>query len=89
MVPHESAEPELDALEQEAGANGVTSLTDREKEVLTLLALGETNATIADQLHLSPETIRSHTRSARLRLGARSRSHAIALAIHSGQLDLS
>jgi DNA-binding CsgD family transcriptional regulator len=87
MVPHEISEPELDISDEETTGSG--SLTDREKEVLSLLALGETNATIADQLHLSPETVRSHTRSARLRLGARSRSHAIALALQSGQLDLS
>jgi PAS domain S-box-containing protein len=87
MVPQESSEPELD-LSEEGDVDSVSVLTDREKEVLTLLALGETNATIADQLHLSPETVRSHTRSARLRLGARSRSHAIALALQSGQLNL-
>lgn len=61
-------------------------LTDREREVLTLLDLGENNSSIAALLHLSPETVRSHTRSARTRLGARSRSHAIALAISSGQI---
>lgn len=86
LIPLEETDPELDVAEQTN--NHPTALTDREKEVLTLLALGETNSTIAEQLHLSPETVRSHTRSARLRLGARSRSHAIALALQSGQLEL-
>lgn len=85
MIPAGEADPELDVAEE---VNHPTDLTEREKEVLTLLALGETNSTIAEKLHLSPETVRSHTRSARLRLGARSRSHAIALALQSGQLEI-
>jgi len=88
LVPVEKADPELDVYEVADDRPAVNQLTDREREVLTLLALGETNATIASQLHLSAETVRSHTRSARLRLGAKSRSHAITLAIASGQLDL-
>lgn len=88
MIPAEHADPELDVYEQETDDSDLARLTDREREVLTMLALGETNATIAKKLHLSQETVRSHTRSARLRLGARSRSHAIALALSSGQLDL-
>lgn len=87
MIPMEEADPELD-ISEEGNHNHPNSLTEREREVLTMLALGETNSTIAEQLHLSPETVRSHTRSARLRLGARSRSHAIALALQSGQLQL-
>ena len=85
LIPLEELDPELDVAEE---VNHPTELTEREKEVLTMLALGETNSTIAEKLHLSPETVRSHTRSARLRLGARSRSHAIAIALQSGQLEL-
>ncbi len=88
LIPAELADPELDVTEEEAEPEETARLTDREREVLTLLALGESNATIAKQLHLSSETVRSHTRSARLRLGAKSRSHAIALALATGQLDL-
>ena len=85
LIPLEELDPELDVAEE---VNHPSELTEREKEVLTMLALGETNSTIAEKLHLSPETVRSHTRSARLRLGARSRSHAIAIALQSGQLEL-
>ena len=88
LIPVEKADPELDVHEEEPHDSDLARLTDREREVLTMLALGENNATIAKKLHLSQETVRSHTRSARLRLGARSRSHAIALALASGQLDL-
>lgn len=62
-------------------------LTGREREVLTLLALGCTGAEIASRLYLSPETVRTHTRRARGKLGARTRSQAIALAVKSGQID--
>ena len=61
-------------------------LSERERDILTLLAHGENNKTIAQELFLAPETIRNYTRSARIKLGARSRSHAIALAIASGQI---
>lgn len=89
MVPVEHADEELDATEENLGdGSDAPRLTDREREVLTLLALGDSNKTIAEKLHLSPETVRAHTRSARLRLGAKSRSHAIALALKSGQLVL-
>ena len=70
-------------------ADQLEKLTDRERQILTLLALGESNQTIAGILHLAPETVRNYTRSARLKLGAKSRSHAIAIAVASGQLDLS
>lgn len=87
LIPVHQVEPELDVSGDTEDAESII-LTDREREVLALLALGGTNASIAARLHLSPETVRSHTRSARLRLGAKSRSHAIALALQSGQLTL-
>lgn len=83
MTPSESKDEELD---QDVLAR--EELSSREREVLTLLALGETNQTIAKKLHLSPETVRNYTRSARLKLGAKSRSHAIALAVAAKELDL-
>lgn len=88
LVPVEHADEELDMTDSEGAENvEVPRLTDREREILTLLALGETNKTIAEKLHLSPETVRTHTRTARLRLGAKSRSHAITLALQTGQLE--
>ena len=62
-------------------------LTFREREILTLLARGATAAEIAGHVSLSPETVRTHLRNAMRRLGARSRPHAIALAIHQRQID--
>lgn len=86
LIPTEDADPELDVSAD--GGDSEPLLTDREREVLTLLALGENNTSIAGKLFISSETVRSHTRSARLRLGAKSRSHAIALALQRGELDL-
>jgi PAS domain S-box-containing protein len=63
-------------------------LTPREREVITLLALGLTGAEIAERLVLSPETVRIHVRNARQRLGARTRAHAIALALEAGAITL-
>jgi PAS domain S-box-containing protein len=69
------------------GSRRPTPLTAREQQVMTLLALGCTGAEIASRLYLSPETVRTHTRRARAKLGARTRSQAIALAVKSGQID--
>lgn len=74
--------------EASSGASGREPLSKRELEVLELLAGGANNNEVAEALGISPETVRNHTRSARRKLGARSRSHAIALAIALGQLEL-
>jgi PAS domain S-box-containing protein len=82
-------DPVLDAVVDEPVAPGrPVALTDRERQVLTKLALGASGADIAKELYLSPETVRTHTRRAREKLGARSRSQAIALALKSGQIDV-
>lgn len=74
----------------DSGPNGVggdrSSLTQRESQVLRLLAQGRSGAQIADELVLSPETVRSHVRNAMSKLGATTRSHAVALALQSGEI---
>lgn len=59
-------------------------LTKREREVLHGLAEGRTNGEIGTQLFLSPETIRTHVRKAMARLGARTRTEAVAAALREG-----
>ncbi len=59
-------------------------LSAREKEVLGYLAEGLSGAAIAERLVLSPETVRTHVRNAMEKLGASTRSQAVALALESG-----
>ena len=69
-----------------AQANSV--LTKREREVLTLVALGNTGVEIASQLFLSPTTVATHVANGLVKLGARNRAHGIAIALQNGELDL-
>jgi DNA-binding NarL/FixJ family response regulator len=52
-------------------------LTDREREVLGLIAAGATNREIADELHLSPHTVKEHTSALYRKLHARNRAEAV------------
>ena len=52
----------------------------------TRVARGDTVEDIAGSLVISPNTVRTHIRNARLKLGAGSRAHAIALALSTGLL---
>ncbi|HSH03627.1 MAG TPA: LuxR C-terminal-related transcriptional regulator [Anaerolineae bacterium] len=58
----------------------IDPLTDRELEILTLIAHGLTNRQIADKLFLSPNTIKVHTRNIYSKLDVRSRTQAVAQA---------
>jgi DNA-binding CsgD family transcriptional regulator len=62
-------------------------LSDREREVLTLISRGMTSAEVASRLYLSPETVRTHARNILAALGARSRAHAVALALRDGMIS--
>ena len=60
---------------------GGLHLTERECEVLTLLAQGMLLEEIGQRLGIGTETVRSHIRNASDRLGAANRTHAVAIAI--------
>jgi DNA-binding CsgD family transcriptional regulator len=62
-------------------------LTDREREVMTLVASGLQSADIAELLFLSPETVKSHVHNALEKLGAHTRAHAVAIALVTGQIS--
>jgi DNA-binding CsgD family transcriptional regulator len=62
--------------------------SDRELEVVRMLAAGLTGEEIARQLMLSPETVRSHLRNVMGKLGAATRPHLVALAIQDGWVSL-
>jgi DNA-binding NarL/FixJ family response regulator len=59
-------------------------LTEREREVMTLVAEGLTNADIADRLVVSPATAKTHVNRAMAKLGARDRAQLVVLAYESG-----
>jgi DNA-binding NarL/FixJ family response regulator len=63
-----------------ASANGLHGLTERERQVLTLIAAGLTNHEIAQRLHISPATAKSHVRRLLTKLDARDRVHLVILA---------
>ena len=56
------------------------TLSDREREVLSILAAGASNKEIADELFVSAETIKSHVRSILSKLGAKNRTEAALIA---------
>ena len=56
-------------------------LSPREREVLRLLADGAAYAEIGSTLYLSPDTVRAHAQRAMTKLGARTRTQAVALAL--------
>ena len=70
--------PDSDACD---AADKEMSLSGRQKEVLALVAIGATDSEIAQQLCLSVDTVAWHVKEIRCRLDARSRAHAVALAM--------
>jgi DNA-binding NarL/FixJ family response regulator len=52
-------------------------LSEREREVLTLMASGATNREIAERLYLSPHTVKEHTSALYRKLRVRNRAEAV------------
>jgi DNA-binding NarL/FixJ family response regulator len=65
-------------------AAALDELTDREREVVSLVALGLNNHEIADELVVSPATARTHVSRAMIKVGARDRAQLVVLAYQSG-----
>jgi DNA-binding NarL/FixJ family response regulator len=63
------------------GPSTAARLTPREREVLRLLADGHSNEEIGTRLFISAETVRGHIRKAMAKLGADTRTEAVALAL--------
>lgn len=78
-----SNDPTGASITRQTGSGG-KPLSGREREVLGYLAEGMSGAAIAERLVLSPETVRTHVRNAMEKLGASTRSQAVALALESG-----
>jgi DNA-binding NarL/FixJ family response regulator len=71
---------------QDEAIRRMSRLTPREREVLTLLARGGDNDTIAQALVISPQTARTHIQNVLVKLGVHSRLEAAALAIQNGMV---
>jgi DNA-binding NarL/FixJ family response regulator len=65
-------------------SGNVPQLTRREEQVLSAIARGETNEQIADDLSLSPNTVKQHASSAYRKLDARNRTEAVRRAQYHG-----
>ncbi|MCG6884493.1 MAG: LuxR family transcriptional regulator [Silicimonas sp.] len=76
------------ALEIERGTDQaeIVSLSPRETDALTLLALGMNRAQAADSLSISEHTLRVYIESARFKLAAMNTTHAVARAMNQGLL---
>ncbi len=61
-------------------------LTEREREVVRLVAQGRTGPEIADELHIAHDTVRRHVHNAMKKTGSRSRAHLVAKALGDGQV---
>jgi DNA-binding NarL/FixJ family response regulator len=59
-------------------------LTEREREIVTLVGRGLSNDQIADQLYLSPLTAKTHVNRAMAKLGARDRAQLVVIAYQCG-----
>ena len=63
-------------------------LSKREREILDLLARGKSGAAISQELMISSETVRTHVRNAMRKLTARTRVHAVTLALQRHEITL-
>ena len=64
------------------------ALTAREIEILREVAAGNANKIVADNLHISEETVKTHMRSILSKLGANDRTHAVTIALKRGIIEV-
>jgi DNA-binding NarL/FixJ family response regulator len=62
-------------------------LSPRERSILGDLAQGRATEQIAEALVLSPHTVRAHVKAAMRKLDARTRAHAVAIALSAGVIE--
>ena len=74
--------------EETARGRRTSHLSNRERSVLNELARGSTTEEIAESLHLTTHTIRSHIRNILRKLEAKSRAHAVAIGCMEGVVDV-
>lgn len=67
---------------------GAATLTERELQIVTMLAAGSSNKEIADTLFLSVNTVRNHVQRISNKLGAHSRLEVVVTAVRAGLIEL-
>ena len=80
-------DPVLAGVLVSAQTDKIPSLTQREREVLRLLADGLSNDEIGKRLFISPETVRTHVRKAMAKLEADTRTQAVATALRQSLIS--
>lgn len=88
VVKRVLAEPTASQSQQSRRVEKGISLTDRESEVLSAVASGETSKKIALNLGITERTVKAHLASIFNKLGVDSRAAAVAAAIQKGLLDI-
>jgi DNA-binding NarL/FixJ family response regulator len=81
-------DPRLDHRVERDALNPLPRLSPREREVLALMAQGLTAEGAGETLGISVETVRTHTRNAIRKTGARNRVHAITMSLVKGEIEL-
>ena len=77
-----------DEIAKELGEHSLEdTLTEREIEVLKMVASGTSNKVIASELALAEPTVKSHLKNIFQKLGANDRTHAVTIAIRRGYID--
>ena len=69
------------------GGKGGAKLSERDELLLTHISRGLTDERIGEELHLSPETVRASVRRVVQAMGVRNRTHAVAIALRTGQIE--
>jgi DNA-binding NarL/FixJ family response regulator len=74
------------AADRKPPSDPVEALTDREEEVVLTVARGRTNPEIADELHISLSTVKTHLAAVMTKLGARNRVEIAMWAYETGRM---
>ena len=74
--------------EQRDAQKLIGDLTEREREILQLLAQGKRNDDIASELFISPQTVQTHVRNILGKLRVHSKLEAVAFAVKNGALQV-